>query len=183
MQTTTQTNWSPWWTNPRAGTNRPSHTCSTSMDVSPRPLSKTSRSSTLTTVRCDWLTVSVLSSNTRRMADFITSLLTSSADVFPEDYIVMQFGRVAEDVFSMDYTFPMCALQAFAITLSSFDGKLACEWPMLVCLKCLSRSLICIETLSWNDTHMTQRIIVHLLYTGAFQYFVYTLCKKEMPQT
>ncbi|XP_029977929.1 tubby protein homolog [Sphaeramia orbicularis] len=44
-----------------------------------------------------------------------------------DDYIVMQFGRVAEDVFSMDYTFPMCALQAFAITLSSFDGKLACE--------------------------------------------------------
>ncbi|XP_065098480.1 protein king tubby isoform X2 [Paramisgurnus dabryanus] len=43
------------------------------------------------------------------------------------DYIVMQFGRVAEDVFSMDYSFPLCALQAFAITLSSFDGKLACE--------------------------------------------------------
>ncbi|KPP79052.1 tubby protein-like, partial [Scleropages formosus] len=42
-----------------------------------------------------------------------------------EDYIVMQFGRVAEDVFSMDYSFPLCALQAFAITLSSFDGKLA----------------------------------------------------------
>ncbi|CAB1312310.1 unnamed protein product, partial [Coregonus sp. 'balchen'] len=42
-----------------------------------------------------------------------------------EDYIVMQFGRVAEDVFSMDYSFPMCPLQAFAITLSSFDGKLA----------------------------------------------------------
>lgn len=50
--------------------------------------------------------------------------------VFPrpaEDYIVMQFGRVAEDVFSMDYSFPLCALQAFAVTLSSFDGKLACE--------------------------------------------------------
>ncbi|KAG7272837.1 hypothetical protein CRUP_025817 [Coryphaenoides rupestris] len=44
-----------------------------------------------------------------------------------QDYIVMQFGRVAEDVFSMDYSFPLCALQAFAITLSSFDGKLACE--------------------------------------------------------
>nr|XP_061807935.1 tubby protein homolog [Nerophis lumbriciformis] len=43
------------------------------------------------------------------------------------DYIVMQFGRVSENVFSMDYSFPMCALQAFAITLSSFDGKLACE--------------------------------------------------------
>uniref|UniRef100_A0A3B3ZMI0 Tubby C-terminal domain-containing protein n=1 Tax=Periophthalmus magnuspinnatus TaxID=409849 RepID=A0A3B3ZMI0_9GOBI len=44
-----------------------------------------------------------------------------------EDYIVMQFGRVAEDVFSMDYSYPLCALQAFAITLSAFDSKLACE--------------------------------------------------------
>jgi hypothetical protein len=43
------------------------------------------------------------------------------------DYIVMQFGRVSEDVFSMDYNYPLCALQAFAITLSSFDNKLACE--------------------------------------------------------
>ena len=39
----------------------------------------------------------------------------------------MQFGRVAEDVFTMDYNYPMCALQAFAVALSSFDGKLACE--------------------------------------------------------
>ncbi|GCC38538.1 hypothetical protein chiPu_0017053 [Chiloscyllium punctatum] len=43
------------------------------------------------------------------------------------DYIVMQFGRVADDAFTMDYSYPMCALQAFAIALSSFDGKLACE--------------------------------------------------------
>ena len=43
------------------------------------------------------------------------------------DYIVMQFGRVAEDVFTMDYRYPMCALQAFAVALSSFDSKLACE--------------------------------------------------------
>ena len=43
------------------------------------------------------------------------------------DYIIMQFGRVAEDVFTMDYNYPMCALQAFAVALSSFDGKLACE--------------------------------------------------------
>ncbi|KAM3822480.1 tubby-related protein 2 isoform 2-T4 [Vipera latastei] len=43
------------------------------------------------------------------------------------DYIVLQFGRVAADVFTMDYRFPLCALQAFAICLSSFDGKLACE--------------------------------------------------------
>uniref|UniRef100_F7DDG1 Tubby-like protein n=1 Tax=Ornithorhynchus anatinus TaxID=9258 RepID=F7DDG1_ORNAN len=43
------------------------------------------------------------------------------------DYIVMQFGRVAKDVFTLDYNYPMCALQAFAIGLSSFDSKLACE--------------------------------------------------------
>ncbi|CAG9129893.1 unnamed protein product [Plutella xylostella] len=43
------------------------------------------------------------------------------------DYVVMQFGRIAEDVFTMDYRYPMCALQAFGIALSSFDSKLACE--------------------------------------------------------
>ncbi|XP_030077516.1 tubby-related protein 1 [Microcaecilia unicolor] len=43
------------------------------------------------------------------------------------DYIVMQFGRVADDTFTMDYSYPMCTMQAFAIALSSFDGKLACE--------------------------------------------------------
>nr|XP_033816625.1 tubby protein-like [Geotrypetes seraphini] len=43
------------------------------------------------------------------------------------EYIVMQFGRVTEDVFTMDYSYPLCALQAFAVCLSSFDGKLACE--------------------------------------------------------
>lgn len=52
---------------------------------------------------------------------------SSPLTTLTDDYIVMQFGRVAEDVFSMDYSFPLCALQAFAITLSSFDGKLACE--------------------------------------------------------
>ncbi|ODN06506.1 Tubby protein [Orchesella cincta] len=44
-----------------------------------------------------------------------------------EDYVVVQFGRVAEDVFTLDYRYPMCALQAFAIALTSFDNKLACE--------------------------------------------------------
>lgn len=43
------------------------------------------------------------------------------------EYVVMQFGRVAEDVFTMDFRYPLCALQAFAIALSSFDSKLACE--------------------------------------------------------
>ncbi|XP_058476227.1 tubby-related protein 3-like isoform X2 [Solea solea] len=44
-----------------------------------------------------------------------------------EDYIVMQFGRVTNDVFLMEYTNPMSAVQAFSIALSSFDSKLACE--------------------------------------------------------
>ncbi|KAM8973783.1 tubby-related protein 3 [Pelodytes ibericus] len=43
------------------------------------------------------------------------------------DYIVMQFGRVAEDIFTLDYSYPLCAFQAFSIALSSFDSKLACE--------------------------------------------------------
>uniref|UniRef100_F6TX39 TUB like protein 1 n=1 Tax=Monodelphis domestica TaxID=13616 RepID=F6TX39_MONDO len=43
------------------------------------------------------------------------------------DYIVLQFGRVSEDAFTLDYRYPLCALQSFAIALSSFDGKLACE--------------------------------------------------------
>ncbi|XP_036281569.1 tubby-related protein 2 isoform X2 [Pipistrellus kuhlii] len=49
--------------------------------------------------------------------------------VYPNDphYLVLQFGRVAPDLFTMDFCFPLCPLQAFAICLSSFDGKLACE--------------------------------------------------------
>ncbi|XP_071941801.1 tubby-related protein 3-like isoform X2 [Antedon mediterranea] len=43
------------------------------------------------------------------------------------DYIIMQFGRVGEEVFTMDYNYPLCAVQAFGIALSSFDSKLACE--------------------------------------------------------
>ncbi|KAM6977796.1 tubby-related protein 3 [Aplochiton taeniatus] len=43
------------------------------------------------------------------------------------NYILMQFGRIADDAFTLDYSYPMCAVQAFAIALSSFDGKLACE--------------------------------------------------------
>ncbi|CAF0838767.1 unnamed protein product [Didymodactylos carnosus] len=44
-----------------------------------------------------------------------------------QDYVVMQFGRVSDDVFTCDYKYPLCAVQAFGVALSSFDGKLACE--------------------------------------------------------
>ena len=43
------------------------------------------------------------------------------------NYIIMQFGRISEDCFTIDYKYPMSAYQAFAVALSSFDSKLACE--------------------------------------------------------
>lgn len=51
MRTKTPTNWSPWWTNLPAGMNSPSRSSLTSTGESRRPLSRTSRSSTLTTVK------------------------------------------------------------------------------------------------------------------------------------
>ncbi|RHY34274.1 hypothetical protein DYB32_001037 [Aphanomyces invadans] len=41
--------------------------------------------------------------------------------------VILQFGRVGKDLFTMDFRAPLCPFQAFAITLSSFDSKLACE--------------------------------------------------------
>nr|CAD1838674.1 unnamed protein product [Ananas comosus var. bracteatus] len=49
---------------------------------------------------------------------------TSSSD---HDKVILQFGKVAKDMFTMDYRYPLSAFQAFAICLSSFDTKLACE--------------------------------------------------------
>ncbi|XP_042466825.1 tubby-like F-box protein 8 [Zingiber officinale] len=43
------------------------------------------------------------------------------------DKVILQFGKVAKDMFTMDYAYPLSAFQAFAICLSSFDTKLACE--------------------------------------------------------
>ncbi|KAK7246810.1 hypothetical protein RIF29_41680 [Crotalaria pallida] len=43
------------------------------------------------------------------------------------DRIILQFGKVGKDMFTMDYRYPLSAFQAFAICLSSFDTKLACE--------------------------------------------------------
>ena len=40
---------------------------------------------------------------------------------------ILQFGRVGKDLFTMDFQWPLSPLQAFAVALSSFDYKLACE--------------------------------------------------------
>ncbi|KAK9095334.1 hypothetical protein Scep_026803 [Stephania cephalantha] len=41
--------------------------------------------------------------------------------------VILQFGKVGKDLFTMDYRYPILAFQAFAICLSSFDTKIACE--------------------------------------------------------
>jgi len=41
--------------------------------------------------------------------------------------VLLQFGRVGKNKFSMDFRWPLTPLQAFAICLTSFDYKLACE--------------------------------------------------------
>lgn len=51
----------------------------------------------------------------------------SQPPVSDHDKIILQFGKVGKDMFTMDYRYPLSAFQAFAICLSSFDTKLACE--------------------------------------------------------
>ncbi|CAI0462086.1 unnamed protein product [Linum tenue] len=43
------------------------------------------------------------------------------------DRVLLQFGKIGKDIFSMDYSYPLSAFQAFALCLSSFDTKPACE--------------------------------------------------------
>ncbi|KAE8680634.1 Tubby-like F-box protein 5 [Hibiscus syriacus] len=50
-------------------------------------------------------------------------------NVSPENQekVILQFGKIGKDIFTMDYRYPLSAFQAFAICLSSFDTKPACE--------------------------------------------------------
>ena len=48
-------------------------------------------------------------------------------DQHDDSKIYMQFGRVGKDIFNMDVAFPFSIFQAYAICLSSFDFKFACE--------------------------------------------------------
>lgn len=42
-------------------------------------------------------------------------------------HVILQFGKIGKNTFTMDYQWPISAFQAFSICLSSFDNKLACE--------------------------------------------------------
>ncbi|GAB4851228.1 Tubby- protein 3 [Ancistrocladus abbreviatus] len=54
-------------------------------------------------------------------------LVVSPEDGPEHEEIILQFGKVGKDVFTMDYRYPISAFQAFAICLSSFDTRIACE--------------------------------------------------------
>uniref|UniRef100_A0A2P2KLW2 Tubby-like F-box protein n=3 Tax=Rhizophora mucronata TaxID=61149 RepID=A0A2P2KLW2_RHIMU len=44
-----------------------------------------------------------------------------------QERVILQFGKIGKDIFTMDYRYPISAFQAFAICLSSFGTKPACE--------------------------------------------------------
>ncbi|KAL8507574.1 hypothetical protein ACS0TY_018203 [Phlomoides rotata] len=44
-----------------------------------------------------------------------------------EETVLLQFGKVGDDTFTMDYRHPLSPFLAFAICLTSFGTKLACE--------------------------------------------------------
>lgn len=44
-----------------------------------------------------------------------------------QEKVILQFGKIGKDIFTMDYRYPLSAFQAFTICLSSFDTKPACE--------------------------------------------------------
>ncbi|URE27595.1 tubby-like F-box protein [Musa troglodytarum] len=44
-----------------------------------------------------------------------------------QEKVILQFGKIGKDIFTMDYRYPLSAFQAFAICLTTFDTKPACE--------------------------------------------------------
>ncbi|KAJ0110867.1 hypothetical protein Patl1_01089 [Pistacia atlantica] len=57
----------------------------------------------------------------------LVASLENGAAAQEHENVILQFGKVGKDVFTMDYQYPISAFQAFAICLSSFDTKIACE--------------------------------------------------------
>lgn len=53
--------------------------------------------------------------------------LVASASGEDGEDVILQFGKVGKDAFTMDFQYPISAFQAFAICLSSFHTKIACE--------------------------------------------------------
>ncbi|XP_023536320.1 tubby-like F-box protein 5 [Cucurbita pepo subsp. pepo] len=62
--------------------------------------------------------------NFQLVAAVETSENVSAAE---QERVILQFGKIGKDIFTMDYRYPLSAFHAFAICLSSFDTKPACE--------------------------------------------------------
>jgi len=43
------------------------------------------------------------------------------------DYLYIQFGRIDDNTFALDFQYPFSPLQAFSVALTSLDRKFACE--------------------------------------------------------
>ncbi|CAM8934663.1 unnamed protein product [Rhodiola kirilowii] len=52
---------------------------------------------------------------------------SQNVSVEKQERVILQFGKIGKDIFTMDYSYPLSAFQAFAICLTSFDNKPACE--------------------------------------------------------
>lgn len=52
---------------------------------------------------------------------------SQACGVVDEETVLLQFGKVGDDTFTMDYRQPLSAFQAFAICLTSFGTKFGCE--------------------------------------------------------
>ena len=67
-----------------------------------------------------------------KVASVKNFMMVCSKEDADQSYAYLQFGRTAEkgnpgeNVFTMDYKFPMTAVQAFGICISSFDDKIMC---------------------------------------------------------
>lgn len=111
-----------------------------------------------------------------------------------EDYVCMQFGRVSAgectwkgrrqpelgsvaDVFTCDFKYPLCAVQAFGIALSAFDGKLACEWKGQIsrccffsfgfCTHCSSFIYFVLFCFAWR---LNIQLLFFLIFSHAHRY-------------
>uniref|UniRef100_A0A7N0VBQ9 Tubby C-terminal domain-containing protein n=1 Tax=Kalanchoe fedtschenkoi TaxID=63787 RepID=A0A7N0VBQ9_KALFE len=52
---------------------------------------------------------------------------SENVSVDEQERVILQFGKIGKDIFTMDYSYPLSAFHAFAICLTSFDNKPACE--------------------------------------------------------
>ncbi|PPD83926.1 hypothetical protein GOBAR_DD19135 [Gossypium barbadense] len=48
---------------------------------------------------------------------------SENVTITEQENVILQFGKIGKDIFTMDYCYPLSAFQAFAICLSSFDTK------------------------------------------------------------